>query len=121
MTAKVNNLKEVKVQRKALRNQATPAEAALWKGLQNSQLSGRKFRRQHSVGPYILDFYCPTEKLCVELDGQMHFEHGGNLRDEERTRYLNNLGIRVIRFENSLVFQNPESVLEEIKRHFRSE
>jgi very-short-patch-repair endonuclease len=121
MNTRTNNLKDFKAQRKALRNQATPAEALLWKGLQRSQLEGRKFRRQHGIGPYVLDFYCPAEKLCVELDGQMHLEHAGVLHDEERTRYLNNLGIKVIRFENSVVFQNPEGVLEEIKTHFRRE
>ncbi len=121
MNTKYNNRKELKDQRKDLRSNATPAESLLWKGLQNSQLEGRKFRRQHSIGPYILDFYCPAEKLCVEVDGQMHFGSSGVLYDGERTQYLNNLGIQVIRFENKIVFQNPEGVLEEIKRHFRKE
>ena len=121
MNTRTNNLKDFKAQRQALRNQATPAEALLWKGVQKSQLEGRKFRRQHSIGPYVLDFYCPAENLCVELDGQLHFESSGVLHDEERTKYLNNVGIKVIRFENSVVFQNPEGVLEEIKRNFGRE
>ncbi len=57
-------------QRKALRNSLTIAEAVLWKQLKDSQLAGRKFRRQESIGPYIADFYCPESRLIVELDGR---------------------------------------------------
>ena len=71
---KVNNLPYLKTFRKELRNNLTPAEAKFWKIVQNKNLEGRKFRRQHSVGNYILDFYCPSEKLAVELDGEVHLE-----------------------------------------------
>jgi len=75
--------------RKDLRNNLTPAEAELWKHLKNSGLEGRKFRRQHSVGFYVLDFYCPQEQLAVELDGQGHFTSSGQEYDSERTAYTN--------------------------------
>ncbi len=106
--------------RKQLRNNLTPAEATLWKYLQRSQLDGRKFRRQHSVGNYILDFYCPQEKLCVELDGAAHFTDQGVAYDNERTAYLNSLDIQVIRFENKWVFERLEEVLNEIKSKFKN-
>ena len=84
----------------------------------NSQLEGRKFRRQHSVGRYIIDFYCPAEKLAVELDGAGHFTEEGTVYDDNRTMYLNRKGIRVIRFENDTVFKFLDHLLEEIKRNF---
>jgi len=63
------------------------------------------------VGAYILDFYCPAEKLCIELDGDDHYTGNGEAYVEERTKYLNSLNIRVIRFENKEVFQAIEYVL----------
>ena len=115
MKKHVHNLKSLKEIRKELRNHGTSAEAVLWTYLKKSQLDGRKFRRQHSVGPYVLDFYCPSAKLAVELDGKYHFSSSGFARDEERTNYLKRFGIRVIRFENKDVFKSIEIVLEEIR------
>jgi very-short-patch-repair endonuclease len=119
MKAQINNKSFLKPIRKKLRKNLTPAEATLWKFLQRSQLEGRKFRRQHSVGNYVLDFYCPEEKLCIELDGAGHFTDAGVEQDNARTAYLNSLGIKVIRFENKLVFKRLEAVLEEITCNFR--
>jgi very-short-patch-repair endonuclease len=104
--------------RTSLRKSLTPAEAALWKSLQRSQLDGRKFRRQHSVGNYILDFYCPAERLAVELDGEVHRNDLAELRDHERKLFLNYYGIKVIRFENFLIFDELEYVLIRIKSFF---
>jgi very-short-patch-repair endonuclease len=118
MTEKIHNIQALKENRKALRNCLTPAEAKLWSLLENSMLENRKFRRQHSVGPYVLDFYCPAEKLCLELDGAAHFADGGHEYDSARKEYLGTLNIRVVRFENKDVFENTEGVLEEIRRHF---
>jgi very-short-patch-repair endonuclease len=87
--------------------------------LQNSKLQGRKFRRQHGVGPYIPDFYCPAEKLAVELDGAAHDHETAFSRDEARTEYLREIGIRVRRFENRYVMENLEGVLAEIAGNFR--
>ena len=117
-TDQIHNRIELKVFRKNLRNNSTSAEATLWLQLKNSQLDGRKFRRQHSVGAYILDFYCPAEKLCIELDGADHYTGNGEDYDEERTKYLNSLNIRVIRFENKEVFQAIEYVLGRINSCF---
>ena len=120
MTQQIHNRKPLKENRRALRNALTPAEAALWTMLKNSQLEGRKFRRQHSVGNYILDFYCPSERLAIELDGAHHFTDAGVRYDEERTKYINSLNITVVRFENKLVFEQTEYVLQTIKDNFRN-
>ncbi len=114
----LNNLKHLRSNRKRLRNNLTPAEASLWKLLQGKQHGGNKFRRQHSVGNYILDFYCPSEKLAIELDGAGHYTEEGIKKDEIRTQFLNEVGIKVLRFENKLVFEKTEWVLEEISRSF---
>jgi len=120
MPEKLHNIRDLKENRKQLRNRLTPAEAKLWSLLKNSQLEKRKFRRQHSVGPYVLDFYCPSERLCIELDGAAHFTDGGYEYDSARTEYLDALNICVIRFENKDVFENTEGVLAEIRRNFTS-
>lgn len=112
------NKQELKEFRKKLRTNGTAAEATLWMVLKNKQLEGRKFRRQYSVGNYILDFYCTSERLCIELDGADHFTARGYEYDKERTTYLNSHNIRVIRFENREVFDHLDAVLEEIKRNF---
>ena len=119
MPQPIHNRKPIEKFRKALRSNLTPAEAILWKAIQRSKLDGRKFRRQHSVGSYVLDFYCPTELLAVELDGAHHYTLAGIEYDAERTKYLNGLNIRVLRFENKLVFSQLDWVLDEIKAQFR--
>jgi very-short-patch-repair endonuclease len=111
----INNRPDLKESRKLLRRNLTPAEASLWKCLQKSQLEGRKFRRQHSIGAFVVDFYCPSEKLVIELDGYHHFTPEYEEYDLKRTEYMNSLGIKVLRFENRLVFQNLEEVLNVIK------
>jgi very-short-patch-repair endonuclease len=115
----IHNRKELENIRKKLRKKLTAAEATLWNLLKEKQLDGRKFRRQHSVHNYVLDFYCPSERLAIELDGEHHFSPHGLLYDEQRTADLNALRISVLRFENEEVFQSPEAVLAEIKKHFK--
>jgi very-short-patch-repair endonuclease len=114
----IHNQGDCKNLRKQLRNNLTPAEAELWKHLKNGQLDGRKFRRQHGIGNYILDFYCPQEKLGIELDGRDHFTDNGFEADEKRTAYLNSLNIKIIRFENKEVFDQLQGVLKEIRQSF---
>ena len=114
----IHNLPEVAKYRRNLRTNLTPAEARLWTLLKGSGLDGRKFRRQHSVGRYILDFYCPSEKLAVELDGEGHFTLPAVSYDANRRRYLERCGIRVIRFENELVFRSEEWVLDQIRNEY---
>jgi very-short-patch-repair endonuclease len=101
-----------------LRKNLTPAEATLWRYLQRSQIDGRKFCRQHSVDDYVLDFYCPAERLAVELDGEAHKNDRAVLRDHERKIFLSCYGIKVIRFENFLVFDEIEYVLARIRNTF---
>ena len=114
----VNNLPELKTFRIELRKRMTPAEAAFWKIVRNGNLDGRKFRRQHSVGSYVLDFYCPAEKLGVELDGEGHYDELQYIRDKKRKRYLRYFGIKVIRFENKMVFEQPAWIVERIRAEF---
>ena len=108
------NLKSEKELRQILRNNLTPAEATLWKALKGSQINGLKFRRQHSLGPYVMDFYCPSIRLCVELDGEVHNTYGACLHDSERTRFLNENGITVKRFENDVVYKNINAIIQTI-------
>jgi len=89
--------------------------------LQRSQISGRKFRRQQSIGPYIVDFYCPNERLVIELEGAAHDSERAAASDEARERFLNGTGLTVLRLENRYIFENPEGVLESIRQHFRTE
>ena len=114
----INNLPELKTFRRELRNHLTPAEAKLWSYLKEKKLQGRKFRRQHSVGPFILDFYCPAEWLAIELDGQVHFSVSARDYDRERDLFLSHYGVLVLRFENKLVFDCPDCVLSRIKECF---
>jgi len=108
MRLNVTNQPELKTFRTRLRKNLTPAEAKLWKTLQGSKLDGRKFRRQQSIGKYVLDFYCPQEKLAVELDGEVYFNELAIIRDRERSAFIQCFGIKVIRFENRMVFENLE-------------
>lgn len=114
----IKNLSYLKERRRELRNNLTPAEAALWNILKNSQLKGRKFRRQQSFENYIVDFYCPAEKLIIELDGQVHNNPAAVLADEERDKRLAELGYKVLRFENKDVFRSTEWLIAEIEKQF---
>jgi very-short-patch-repair endonuclease len=102
--------------RKLLRNSLTAAEAVLWNSLKGRQLVGKKFRRQASIGRYIVDFYCPECRLVIELDGARHFSITIDEYEAERTRYLEAEGLKVIRFENRELYENLEGVLETIKQ-----
>jgi very-short-patch-repair endonuclease len=116
MARRIHNRTEKKAKRGELRNTATAAEAVLWKHLQRRALNGMKFRRQHSVGPYIVDFYCPECRLIVELDGQPHFEFIADPYEVERTAYLEELGMKILRFENRLIFEALDAVLQTIRK-----
>ncbi|MGH9893168.1 MAG: endonuclease domain-containing protein [bacterium] len=96
--------------RRRLRRESPLAEQRLWLRLRNRQLMGYRFRRQHGVGPYVLDFYCPELKLAIEVDRDNHFEAGAGEYDRERQRYIESLGIRVLRFTNREVFEGLDDV-----------
>ena len=116
MNKRTHNQLQQKELRRELRTNGTIAEATLWQMLKSRQIEGFKFRRQFGIGPYILDFYCPELRLCIELDGQPHFTPEGYEYDLHRTEYLNRFhGIQVMRFENKDVFCYPENVLSEIR------
>ena len=110
----IRNNPKLKQRRRDLRRDQTDAEKLLWQKIRNRQLHGRKFYRQYSVGPYVLDFYCPKSKLAVELDGGQHAKDDRRAYDEHRCEYLKALGIEVMRFWNNEVMTNIEGVLIEI-------
>ena len=100
---------------KELRQKQTEAEKILWFKLRNRQLDGAKFRRQHRIGSYIVDFACLENKLIIEIDGGQHNQTLARENDEQRTQWLETTGYHVVRFWNSEVIQNTEGVLEKIK------
>lgn len=116
MNLQLHNRKPLKEFRKALRNESTLEEKMLWKALRNGQIGGKKFRRQHSLGNYIVDFYCASEKLVIELDGQQHFNPGGQEADYARDEYLRSQNFKILRFENWQVRQDINLVLEAIRQ-----
>ena len=83
----------------------------MWQALRNRQIANAKFRRQHPVDPFILDFYCHEHRLAIEVDGGQHFTDEGRAQDEARTRALKDQGIRVLRFDNHQVLAETEAVL----------
>jgi very-short-patch-repair endonuclease len=115
MPTKLYNIELLKDIRSYLRSNMTDAEMVLWEVLKEKKLCGFKFRRQHSIGYYIADFYCPSKRLIIELDGQHHFTPEGILKDQERDNHLEELNIRVIRFENKEVLNNLTEVVKKIK------
>ncbi len=114
------NASHLTERRKKLRNEMTSAEAFLWDQLKNSQFENRKFRRQHSIDNHIVDFFCPSEGIIIELDGDGHFEEEQIKADQERDKVLESYGYKVLRFENKLVFENYELVAGEIRSCFRN-
>jgi very-short-patch-repair endonuclease len=94
------------------RRTPTPAEATLWRALRRKQLGGNKFKRQHPIGPFIVDFYCAAARLIVELDGSIHLKQKDY--DRERERFLTERGNKTIRFTNKQVLEELVSVLAEI-------
>ena len=114
-TPYIHNERDQKLLRQTLRNNATSAEAILWRALKGKQVEGLKFRRQFGVGPYVIDFYCPEIRLGIELDGGVHKESYTKEYDEMRTEFLAENRIRVLRFENEVVYNNIEGIIEAIK------
>lgn len=105
-------MKNKKLLARTLRQNQTDAERKLWYLLKNRNFSGYKFRRQFSIGPYIVDFCCMKRRLIVELDGSQHVLKAN--QDKKRTTYLENQGYKVIRFWDDEVFKKTNSVLEKI-------
>ena len=97
---KTLNPPQTRTFRKSLRHKMTPAETQLWNMLKNRQFHGKKFRRQHGIGLYVVDFLCPAERLIIELDGEGHNSPQNREYDAKRQEYLQNMGFSVLRFEN---------------------
>jgi very-short-patch-repair endonuclease len=97
-----------------MRKEPTPAEKRLWQVVRNRRLGLFKFRRQHPFGPYILDCFCPAARLVVELDGSSHAVEEAEQRDAERTRYLEERGVLVLRVRNSELAENEDGVVTRI-------
>ena len=110
----LHNREYLKSIRKHLRNNSTAAESTLWKTLKKSQVGGYKFRRQHSIGNFIIDFYCPSLQLAIELDGEPHSDLNSIAFDLDRNKFLNRYGITVFRYENRWVYEYPEVIIEDI-------
>jgi very-short-patch-repair endonuclease len=102
-----------------LRRSATIAEIRLWSRLRRKQLEGFRFRRQHPLGSYIVDFFCPETRLIIEVDGGQHGEE--NAHDAARTEWLEASGYRVVRFWNNDVLSNTEGVLVAILEALRAQ
>jgi very-short-patch-repair endonuclease len=103
-----------------LRSNMTDAEQLIWSKIRRKQLGDVQFYRQKNIGHYIVDFYCPKGKLIVELDGGQHYENKGMKKDQERDRYLQELGFTVMRFSDIDVLNNIDGVLERIYEHLKS-
>jgi very-short-patch-repair endonuclease len=95
---------------KALRAEMSLPEVLLWRELKRSAGPGPQFRRQHPLGPYVLDFYCARAQLCIEVDGYAHGTDDRPERDERRDNYLRHLGVRVIRIVAKSVLADPHAV-----------
>jgi very-short-patch-repair endonuclease len=107
--------KQMQLRARELRREMTPAEKKLWQHIRYGQLNGAHFRRQHAVGPYIVDFFCAKAKLVIEVDGDVHADPGQEKYDAERTQRLNEQKeYRVMRFWNNDLLKNSENVLQQI-------
>ncbi len=103
---------EVEEAARRLRKQLTPAESILWEALKGRKLKGLKFRCQHPVGRFIIDFYCPSHKLAIEVDGSIHAQK--QVYDQARTDQLQAFGYYVLRFTNEEVINDLSNVLNRI-------
>ena len=95
-----------------MRNKPTKAENLLWQRLRRHQLHGISFRRQHSIGQFIVDFYCAKAQLVIELDGEIHQYQGEE--DLRRQEYLESLNLKVLRFSNEAVLDNVDEIIKQI-------
>ncbi len=118
MSLHIHNLKYLRDARKELRRAITPEEEIVWHKLWHNNL-GYKFRRQHSIGNFIADFFCPVKRLVIELDGGQHLDNKES--DQERTNYFESLGIKVIRFWNNEINSNLNGVMKKIKEELKGE
>ncbi len=98
-----------------LRQRQTPAEQFFWELVRTRRFEGLKFRRQQPAGQFVIDFYCPELKLAVELEGEVHEKREQDLRDTDREEYLRLQGLKVVRFSNDEVLNDPEGELDRLR------
>lgn len=110
----LNYNKALKRYSRELRKDLTDAEKFLWDKIRGRQLKECQFYRQKIIGNYIVDFYCPQAKLIIELDGGQHYTEEGTVKDMIRDKYMESLGVKVLRFSDREVFEDIEGVLEKI-------
>ena len=103
-----------------LRRNPTEVEEIAWQFLRRPQSRGVKFRRQHALGPYVVDFYCPQRRLVVELDGGVHGQQAQVRRDARRDAHLRKMGYRVLRFSNGIIERAPEAFADKVIEAVRS-
>ena len=103
-----------KINSRNLRNNQTDAEMLLWSRIRCKQIKNIQFYRQKPLGNFIVDFYAPSEKLVIEVDGGQHFEEDHLKRDKKRDAYLKTLNLKVLRFDNLQILKSLNSVLEVI-------
>ena len=118
MTKLYNKTSELQ-KRRTLRNNITPAETKIWAKLKGRQLEDCKFRRQYSIGAFVVDFYAPELKLAIEIDGDSHFHPDAIEYDRERQLFLEAKGTYVVRFTNEQVYQQLDEVVEAIAQKIR--
>lgn len=106
--------RKLKNRLRKLREEMTEAEKFLWVKIRKKQVNNLQFYRQKIIGNYIVDFYCPKAKMVIEIDGGQHYVGEGMRRDVIRDNYLQNLGLKVLRFTNLDVLKNIEGVLDKI-------
>ena len=116
----VSNVHSMEEVRRKLRNNPTREEALLWKKLRTRQVLGKKFRRQYSIGRYVVDFFCVQCDLAIELDGAPHFEPLVADYEAQRTAFLQGLGIEILRFENRIVRTNMVNIAAQIPALFET-
>ncbi len=104
-------MNEKNILARELRKNSTIQEKRLWNLLKNRQFHNLKFKRQHPIGKYIVDFICKEAKIIVEIDGGQHNEPENIISDTERTKYLEGLGYKVIRFWNNEIYENIDGVI----------
>ena len=113
-SVKINSMERKYALARMLRKNTTKEERILWQLLRNRQFFGLKFRRQYPIGKYIVDFVCESKKVVIELDGGQHNEPENILLDEERTKFIENQGYKVIRFWNSDINKNISGVYDKL-------
>jgi very-short-patch-repair endonuclease len=109
----INNRSNLLYRRRELRNNPTQEEFLLWSRLKNSQ-TGFKFRRQHSIGGYIVDFYCALKRVVVEIDGSQHSQKENLEYDRMRSKYFKGLNVKVLRFTNEEINNKMNEVIQNI-------